>query len=87
MGSMPVVLVDPRSEMAEALGGVLVELSVGPFADGGLDKAFGFAVSARERVRLGLMRSLRQFAAKRREQKQGPLSVSARRTVMPRREK
>jgi len=47
MRSMPVVLVDPRSEIAAALGGVLVETSVGPFADGGLDEAFGFAVGTR----------------------------------------
>ena len=47
MRSMPVVLVDPRSEMAAALGGVLVEPGVGPFADGGLDETFGFSVGAR----------------------------------------
>ena len=47
MRSMPVVLVVPRSEIAEALGGVLIEPGVGPFADGGLDEAFGFAVGAR----------------------------------------
>jgi hypothetical protein len=28
------------------VGGVLAELEVGPFADGGLDEAFGFAVGA-----------------------------------------
>ncbi len=33
--------------MTAALGGVLVEPGVGPIADGGLDKAFGFAVGAR----------------------------------------
>jgi hypothetical protein len=46
MGAMPVVAVDPGSEVGESVGGVLVELGVGPFADGGLDEAFGFAVGA-----------------------------------------
>ena len=46
MRAMPVVAVDPGSELSEAFGGVLVEPDVGPFADGGLDKAFGFAIGA-----------------------------------------
>jgi hypothetical protein len=33
--------------MGKALSGVLADTSVGPFADGGLDEAFGFAVGAR----------------------------------------
>ena len=45
--SMPVVLVDPRSQMAKAIGGVLIEPCVGPLADGGLDEAFGLAIGAR----------------------------------------
>ena len=46
MRSMPVVLVNPRSQMAKAFGGVLVEAGVGPLADGGLDEAFGLAIGA-----------------------------------------
>jgi len=46
MRSMPVIAVDPRGQLRESLCGVLVEPSVGPFADGGLDEAFGFAVGA-----------------------------------------
>ena len=42
--SMPVVLMDPRGEMTKALGGVLVDASIGPFADGGLNETFGFAI-------------------------------------------
>src|SRR5579862_5368082 len=45
--AVPVVGVDPGFEMGEALGGILVEPGVGPFTDGGLDEAFGFAVGAR----------------------------------------
>src|SRR5882724_7886816 len=45
--AMPVVLMDPGSEMAESLGGVLIETSVSPLADGGLDETLGLAVGAR----------------------------------------
>src|ERR1017187_7723039 len=44
---MPVVLVDPRSQMAKPFGGVLVETGVGPLANGSLDEAFGFTIGAR----------------------------------------
>jgi len=44
--SMPVVAVDPGDQLRESLGGVLVEPSIGPFADSGLDKPFGLAVGA-----------------------------------------
>jgi hypothetical protein len=44
--SVPVILVDPGSEMGQALSGVLIEADVGPLADGGLDEAFSFAVGA-----------------------------------------
>ena len=47
MRSMPVVLMDPGSQVAQAFGGVLVETGIGPLADGGLDEAFGFAIGAR----------------------------------------
>src|SRR5271165_1225168 len=47
MGAMPVVAVDPRFEVGEAFSRVLIEPRVGPFADGGLDEAFSFAVGAR----------------------------------------
>ena len=33
MRSMPVALVGPRREMAESIGGVLIEASVGPLAE------------------------------------------------------
>src|ERR1017187_5659588 len=44
---MPVVLVDPRSQMAKPFGGVLVDTGGGPLANGSLDEAFGFAIGAR----------------------------------------
>ena len=46
VGTMPVVLVDPGGEMAQAVGGVLIETSVSPFADGGLDETFRLAIGA-----------------------------------------
>src|SRR5271155_520450 len=58
MRSMPVVLVDPRKEMAAALGGVLVEAGGSPLADGSLDEAFRFAAGARS----GETRALRRDA-------------------------
>ena len=56
VGSMPVVLVNPGSEVAQTFGRVLIEASVGPLANGGLDEAFGFTVGARgvEASALGL---------------------------------
>src|ERR1035437_2207279 len=45
--SMPVVLVDPRCQMATPFGGVVVETGVGPLANGSLDEAFGLAIGAR----------------------------------------
>src|SRR3981081_1116004 len=46
VGTMPVVLMDPGSEMAQAFGGVLIETGVGPLADGGLNEAFRLAIGA-----------------------------------------
>lgn len=46
MRAMPVVLVDPWSEMLLALGGVLIGAGIGPFSQGGLDEAFGVAIGA-----------------------------------------
>ena len=46
MRSVPVVLVDPRGEVVESVGGVLVEPSVGPFSDSGLDKSFRLTIGA-----------------------------------------
>ena len=43
---MPVVVVEEGREVSGADGGVLVGSSVGPFSQRGLDKAFGFAISA-----------------------------------------
>ena len=85
MGAMPVVAVDPGSEVGESVGGVLVELGVGPFADGGLDEAFGFAVGAWG-VDAGADRSDTEAAAGGGEAARtetGPLSVRTRRTVIP----
>ena len=45
--SMPVVVVEEGGQMGRTHGGVLVGASVGPFAQGGLDEAFGFAVGLR----------------------------------------
>ena len=42
--SRPVVLVNPRSQMAKAFGGVLVETGVGPLTYGSLDEALGLAI-------------------------------------------
>ena|ERR1700677_3958052 len=47
MGPVPVVVVDPGTEVRVPVPGVLIEPRVGPFTDGGLDKSFGFAVGAR----------------------------------------
>src|ERR1700733_520765 len=46
MRSVPVVLVDPRFEVRASVLGVLVEASVGPLTDGGLDEPFSFAIGA-----------------------------------------
>src|ERR1700685_638398 len=46
MRPVPVVLVDPRGEVVESVGGVLVEPSVGPFSNSGLDKSLRLTVSA-----------------------------------------
>src|SRR5271170_8131846 len=37
----------PRRQTGKTFSGVLIEASVGPFADGGLDEAFRLAVGAR----------------------------------------
>ena len=46
MRTVPVVLVDPGRQLDGADLGVVVGTSVGPFAKGGLDEAFGFAIGA-----------------------------------------
>src|SRR2546421_3105346 len=46
MRAMPVVLVKPRPEMMGTLLGVFVGAGVGPFAEGGLNEAFGLAIGA-----------------------------------------
>ena len=46
MRPVPVVLVDPWSEVLSAFGQVLISAGVGPFAQGGLDEALGLAVGA-----------------------------------------
>jgi hypothetical protein len=47
MRAVPVVLVGPWSEPCGSFRGVLVATRVGPFADSGLDEAFGFSVGTR----------------------------------------
>ena len=47
MRTMEVVMLGPGREMLIAFLGVEVMTNVGPFAQGGLDKAFGLAVGAR----------------------------------------
>ena len=44
---MPIVLVQPTGEVLAALAGVVVGTCVGPFAQCGLDEAFGFSVGSR----------------------------------------
>ena len=44
---MPIVSVQPTGEVLAALAGVVVGACVGPFAQRGLDEAFGFAVGSR----------------------------------------
>jgi hypothetical protein len=52
MGAVPVVEVHPGAKLLGALFRTLINAGVSPFAEGGLDKAFGFAIGAR-RVRPG----------------------------------
>ena len=44
---MPIVSVQPTGEVLAALAGVVVGACVGPFAQRGLDEAFGFTVGSR----------------------------------------
>ena len=44
---MPIVSVQPAGEVLAALFGAVVGACVGPFAQRGLDEAFGFAVGSR----------------------------------------
>src|SRR5437016_10314520 len=46
MWAMPVVLMEPGVELELALGGVLIKGGIGPFAKGGLEETFGFAIGA-----------------------------------------
>jgi hypothetical protein len=47
MRTVPVVRVDPARQFGGADLGVVVGTSVGPFAEGGLNEAFRFAMGAR----------------------------------------
>jgi hypothetical protein len=62
MWAVPVVLVSPWSEGCVSFCGAFIATSVGPFADGGLDEAFGFSVSARG-VDAGALVGDRKFPA------------------------
>src|SRR5882724_3138327 len=46
MRPVPVVIVKPGKKLVVALLGVLIQAGIGPFAKSGLDKPFGFTVSA-----------------------------------------
>jgi len=46
MRSVPVVHMQPGGKLLAAFVGVLINAGVSPFAQGGLDKAFGFAIGA-----------------------------------------
>jgi len=46
MRTVPVVVVKPGKKMYLTVLRVSIQAGVGPFAQGGLDEAFGFAVSA-----------------------------------------
>lgn len=47
MGTVPVVAVKPQRQSGGALGRAAIGMGVGPFAQSGLDEAFGLAVGAR----------------------------------------
>jgi hypothetical protein len=47
MGTMPVVLVQPGQQVIAALARGVVEASIGPLPQSGLNKTFGLAVGAR----------------------------------------
>src|SRR5438552_16186083 len=47
MGAMPVLVMKPRRHLRVTLLGVLIGAGIDPFAEGGLDEAFGCAVGAR----------------------------------------
>jgi len=47
MRAMPVVVMKPRRHLRVTLLGVLIRAGIDPFAEGGLDEAFGFPVGAR----------------------------------------
>jgi len=46
MRAMPVVMMQPRGHLRVPLLGVLIRAGIDPFAEGGLDEAFGFPVGA-----------------------------------------
>ena len=53
MRTVPVVLMEPGRKLGGTGLGVIVSATVSPFAQRGLDKAFGFAVG-RQRAGMGL---------------------------------
>jgi hypothetical protein len=88
--AMPVVEVSPGHQAGKTFGRVLIEASIGPFADGGLDEAFGLAGGARSVDASANVFEL-EFAAGLGEtvgvEAQGPLSDMTRRVVTSRRAK
>ena len=46
MGTVPIVVVEPARQMGSAFQGSLIDTTVGPLAQGGLDKTLGLSVGA-----------------------------------------
>ncbi len=87
MRAVPVVVMQPAGYLVSGLLGVLVSASIGPFAQSGLDEAFGLAMGARG---VGTSEALANVELSTSDAKgagrwQRPLSVSRRRMVMPKR--
>ena len=60
---VPIVAVYPGRQMRGALGGGVVDVGIGPLAQGGLDEAFGLAVGAgREGARVSMAEASREAA-------------------------
>ena len=81
---VPIVAVYPGRQMRGALGGGVVDVGIGPLAQGGLDEAFGLAVGAgREGARVSMAEASREAACVEGTGAVTPLSVNTRRTWMP----
>lgn len=63
MRAVPVVIVEEGGEASGTLIGVGVSMSVGPFAEGGLDEVFGLAIGFRS---IGASEALLEAESRRR---------------------